>query len=119
MPTFQELNARVTAAKNRKTILLYIMEHFDENFLPIGSMEPKQKLLTDEKIVVPVQAFEDFMADTLSAEVQQLDQEIATILASNVAPDVVAPPSVETTPTPAPTPRARGARRRAQGEQHE
>jgi hypothetical protein len=99
MPTtFSELQSRLTAAKQRKSILLMLIEHVDEHFLPQGGAEPEKKLLDDDKLVVPVEMFEAVAADTLTAEVQQLDAEINQIMSSNL---VVAPPAPPPEPTPA------------------
>lgn len=101
MPTtFSELQSRLTTAKQRKAILLMLVEHIDEHFLPQGGAEAEQKLIDDDKLVVPVEIFEAVCADTLTAEVQQLDAEINQIMSSNL---VVAPPPplpVEATEVP-------------------
>lgn len=82
MSTFQELQDRLVAAKNRKAILLRLIEYVDTNFCPVAGKEPEFKLLNDEKVPVPVDAFESTIADILSPEVQALDHEIAQIMGS-------------------------------------
>jgi hypothetical protein len=89
--TFSELQQRLSDAKNRKAILLKLVEYVDENFLPNGGGEPKMLLLTDDKIPVPTEMFEAVVADTLTAEIQQVDQLMTTILASPLAPPTAAP----------------------------
>ena len=116
MPTFQELQSRLKVAKDRKAILIYLLEHIDSTFLPVAGAVPSRLLLTDDKLPVPVEAFETLQSDTLSAEVQQLDQEIANILAGTVTGATVpVVPSGTTSVTEVP-PRRRGRPRRAQGE---
>jgi hypothetical protein len=78
--TFQELQKKLTSAKNRKTIILQLIEYVDTNFCPVAGKEPALKLLSDDRIPVPVEDFESFVADILTSEVQALDQEITRIL---------------------------------------
>ena len=84
MPTFHELSQRLGQARHRKAILLQLIEYIDEQFCPKGGQAPRKTLLTEEKLPVPVEMFEAVSSDTLTAEVEQLDQEISQILATQV-----------------------------------
>lgn len=79
MPTFNELQQRMSNAKFRKTILTYLVEHIDKTFVPASEGSTANVLLTDDQVKVPVEMFEAVIADTLSPEIQQIDQEIAHI----------------------------------------
>jgi hypothetical protein len=94
--TFSELQNRLSDAKFRKAILLKLIEHIDENFLPNGGGEPKMLLLTDDKIPVPVAMFEAVVEDTLNAEVKQVDQVMNNIMTAPIA----APAPQAATPEP-------------------
>lgn len=95
--TFADLQQRLTNAKRRKAVLLMLVEHIDAHFLPRGGDEAEQKLLDEDNLPVPVELLEAVASDTLTAEVQQLDQEINQILGSNL---VVAPPAPPQPPAP-------------------
>lgn len=115
MPTFIELQTQLSTAKYRKAILLHLIEHIDENFRPVAGGEPKLKLLTDDKIPVPLEMFEAVAAATLSAEVDELDHEIAQIMGAVLAPDPQSAPG-PVLPTPVAdeaAPRRRRGRRRS------
>ena len=85
MATFNELSQRLVDAKNRKAVLQMLVEHIDDDFLPTGPAKAAKVLLNDERIPVPQAMFEAVIADTLAAEIQQLDQEIANISGSELA----------------------------------
>jgi hypothetical protein len=97
MPTFSELQQQLTQAKQRKAILLMLIEYIDENFLPKGGQDPEQKLLDEDRLPVPLELLEAVAADTLTAEVAQLDAQINQIISSNL----VAAPGPEMIVTPA------------------
>jgi hypothetical protein len=113
--TFQELQQQLANARHRRTILLNLVEYIDVNFLPVGGSEPKMKLLDEERKPVPVEVFEAVASDTLSAEVQQLDQVINEILGANLStPEPPPPEPTPAPPPPAPTARPRRASRSTQ-----
>lgn len=91
MPTFNELQEHLAQARFRKAILLNLIEYIDENFCPSGGQQPQKTLLTDERLPVPVEIFEAIAADTLTAEVEQLDHAITQILNSQIG--AVPPPA--------------------------
>ena len=99
MPTFSELQQRLSNAKFRKAILTKLIEYIDENFVPAGDgKEAKFALLTDDQVKVPVETFESVVNDTLTPELQQLDAEIAQINAVELAPKPASPsPEQKTT----------------------
>jgi hypothetical protein len=86
MATFEQLQHRLHQARYRKAILSHLIEYIDENFLPKGGTDPAKALLTDEQMKVPSEVFESVAADTLSAEVQQLDAEINQIQGTELIP---------------------------------
>lgn len=79
MPTFVELSQQLAVLNERKAILLHLLEYIDDNFLPNAGSEPKKKLLGANNLAVPVSTFEDLAANMLTAEVEQIDQQIAVI----------------------------------------
>jgi len=85
MATFNDLNKRLVDARNRRAVLQMLVEHIDNNFLPTGPAKAERVLLNDERVPVPEAMFEAVVADTLAAEIQQLEQEIARIVSSELA----------------------------------
>lgn len=86
MPTFNELMNEYQGAKNKKCVLMYLVEYLDTNFRTNAGAEPKQKLLNDDKIPVPESSIEAVVAEILTAELEQLTARIAQIEQSNIAP---------------------------------
>lgn len=113
MPTFNELQQRLTTAKFRKAVLLHVIEYLDANFLPVGGQSPAQVLQTDDKLPVPVEIFEALNTDTFSAEVLQLETEIASIMGAQLGPGA---PLQQTQATDAPPRPVRGRRSQPRGE---
>jgi len=91
MATFTELHARLVDARNRKAVLQMLVEHIDDNFLPTGPAKAERVLLNDERIPVPQAMFEAVIADTLDAEIKQLDQEIVRVTNTELAQKGAAP----------------------------
>lgn len=115
MPTFAELNQQLQQLGERKAIIAHLIEYIDDTFLPKGGTQPKKTLLIFNS-AVPCTAFEEFAANTLSAELEQIDHQIATINTSPVGaapPPAPTPPPQEEQPAPeaAPAPRRRRSTR--------
>lgn len=84
MHTFSELQAKLNAAKNRKTVLMHLIDLLEGEFVsPSADTQPKRLLLSDEKIPVPQSAFND-VVDDLMKEVEELTEEADTILQSTL-----------------------------------
>jgi hypothetical protein len=86
LPTFTELTKSLSDAKHRRAILLHLVEHIDSTFRPVAGEAPERFLLDDDKLPVPAETFDSVVQDTLLAEVQQLDQEIARITNFELTP---------------------------------
>lgn len=84
MSTFNEMHSRLQQARYRKAILMHLIEYVDESFLHQAGTDPKHMLLTEDQQRVPAELFESVVADTLGAELQQLDAEIHQILGSEL-----------------------------------
>lgn len=84
MSTFQELQAQLTAAKFKRTVVQYLIEHIDSNFRPIAGGEPKNKLMTDEKVPVPPAIFEAVVSEVLLQVDGELEARMTEILASSI-----------------------------------
>jgi hypothetical protein len=115
MPTFAELNQQLQQLGERKAIIAHLIEYIDDTFLPKGGAGPKKTLLIFNS-AVPCSAFEEFAANTLSAELEQIEHQIATINASPVgtAPPAPAapPPAEQPVPETAPANRRRRSPRK-------
>jgi hypothetical protein len=91
MATFTELHERLVAARNRKAVLQMLVEHIDNNFIPSGPAKAERVLLNDDRLAVPQEMFEAVIADTLDAEIEQLNQEITRITNTELAQKTATP----------------------------
>ena len=83
MPTFDELYKQMTHAKYRQTVLRHLVEYIDENFRPTAGQPAKKILLTDEKLSVPAEIFEE-IAQELNQEDEQAREQVENIKKSNL-----------------------------------
>jgi len=90
MSTFQELQSKLATARYRKAILEYLVQHLDAEFRPSASTPSKKKLLTEDRREVPDDTFENEVAFLLE-DIQALNEEIATILATTLTPPASEP----------------------------
>src|SRR3954464_11774523 len=102
MSTFHELQQKLTKLKYRKAIVDYMIQHFDEEFRPSSSGPAKKRILTEDKIPVPDDVFEE-EASFLTEDLKGIDEEIEAILVSTIAPPK-APEVVVATQEEVPTP---------------
>lgn len=79
MPTFHELQQQLIDLRNRKAILMMLVEHIDQNFRSVAGKSPKNAIKTDEGSIVPELAIEE-VASTLNEQVQTIEDQITTIL---------------------------------------
>lgn len=84
MSTFREVHDQLMQARCRKAILVYLIEHIDENFIAPGGGQARLSILTDDKQRVPPEMFEAVVADTLNAELAALEEEVSRILSTQV-----------------------------------
>jgi hypothetical protein len=82
--TLAELTNKLNAAKFRRTVLGHMIEHLDAEFLVSTGDKPQKALLTEDKVRVPQQAFEEILEE-LSHAVKSLMEEEQNLLASEVA----------------------------------
>src|SRR5512137_2298718 len=85
MSTFQELQASLTNAKFKRTVVQHLIEYIDSNFRPIAGGEPKNKLMTDEKVSVPPAIFEAIVSEVLLQVDGELESRVTEILNSSIA----------------------------------
>jgi len=95
MSTFQELQAAITTAKFKRTVIQHLIEYIDSNFRPIAGGDPKNKLMTDEKVPVPPAIFESVVSEVLVHVDGELEARMTEILGSSIQSS----PAVETTKT--------------------
>lgn len=115
MATLQEMQWRLHFVKNRKTILLHLIEHLDANFRSSGGEKPKSFLLTDDRTPVTDQDLEAVVT-TLLQQASELEVESNRILATPLnappppqvpaheiwAPQPLAPPAPTSAPATEP-----------------
>ena len=94
MATFQELQARITDTKYRRTVIQHLIEYIDTNFRPIAGGDAKNKLLTEDKIPVPASVFESIVSEVLVRVDGDLEARVLEILGSNIQEVPAAPPPV-------------------------
>lgn len=93
MPTFRELQTRLSEAQFYLAVIHHLVEHIDSNFRPGPGTMAKSVLLTDDKVAVPTEIFEAVVGDVLMNRAAKIEAEIAEILATNLqsAPTVATP----------------------------
>jgi hypothetical protein len=86
MSTFSELQEKLNAARNRRSVLMHLVEYVESEFVAQSQeQKPKQLLLTEEKVPVPQTAF-DSVVEAMLKEVAELEDDINTILQSTLKP---------------------------------
>ncbi len=93
MATFQEVQARLQLAKNRRTILVHLMDYLDTNFRQSAGEKAKKILLNDDKVPIPEQDIEFVLSGLLMSNTLELEQEVDNILSLmlNAPPPIVLP----------------------------
>lgn len=84
MSTFAELQSKLTLLKQKKEITTYLVQHLEENFMPMAGGDSKKKLLDDTRSPIPEDAFEEIVVD-LNTQIAELKAEIDSILQVSVA----------------------------------
>jgi hypothetical protein len=84
MTTFQELQSQLTTSKFKRTVIQHLIEYIDTNFRPIAGGEPKNKLMTDEKVPVPPAIFESVVSEVLLQVDGDLEAKVTEILGSSI-----------------------------------
>ena len=95
MPTFSELHEKLSSLRFKRTILVSLVQHLDDQFLPGADGNPKLALLTEEKVKVPETAFDE-VAEFLNDAVKKLGVEEQTLLSTTLT--VAKTPPAKTTP---------------------
>jgi hypothetical protein len=90
MPTFAEIQQHLYNVRFKRLILNYLVEHIDAEFMPTLDQAPKKALLTEEKLRVPREAFEEVAAD-ISKSIKALMDMEQEILGAGYAPQAVPP----------------------------
>lgn len=78
MPTVREINDQLKKLQYRKTVLKWIADALDKNFLRSAGGEAIKTLLTDDKVRVPETAFDEVIADIVQS-VKLCDEETAKL----------------------------------------
>lgn len=92
MATFQEMQVRLQELKNKKTILVHLTEYLDSNFRASAGDKAKNVLLTEERVAIPEEAFEQVVGDIMKS-MENLTDEIEKTLATplNATPPPLVP----------------------------
>lgn len=61
--TLADLQKKLYDTRYKRTIIAHLIEHLDENFQPRMDQQSKKVLLTDEKLKVPVDSFNEVAND--------------------------------------------------------
>lgn len=85
MSTFAEIQAEFESAKNKKTILIHMVEYLDANFRPNAGADPKLTLKKDDNTPVPPASFEAVVSEILTAELEQIEARLTQIQNSVVS----------------------------------
>ena len=92
--TFAELQKQLQGIRSRRTVIGHLIEYLDENFMPLNGGDPKNVLLTEDKIRVSDVELDDVVTE-LNVRLKALMDAEGTLLNSSVTltpapePDVV------------------------------
>lgn len=84
MATFEETFKQFTKMKQKRAVLRHIVEHLDSNFRSAADQPPKKVLLTEDKIEVTQEVFEE-MAQELNQEEAQINDQLDSIMKSSIS----------------------------------
>lgn len=96
MSTFGELQKKLNTLHHKQEILSYVSEHLEENFTSSSGVDPKKKLLDENRTVIPVTAFEEILVD-ISLQIEAVKSQIEEIMSAGFDQVTVAP-QVKKTP---------------------
>ena len=83
MATFEELYREMQRSKFRQTVFRHLVEHIDSNFRPNAGEKPKNVLLTEDRIAVPPEVFEE-IANELNGVDAQTTARVEAIMQASV-----------------------------------
>ncbi len=86
MNTFRELQQKFTTASFRAAIYTQLINHIESEFRSVAGNQPKKVLMTDEKIKVPDDMFEQVVKE-LHIEFEAVNKEIEQIMSSQIQAD--------------------------------
>lgn len=84
MSTFAEITKEFEGAKNKKAVLIHLVEYIDANFRANAGADPKLTLKKDDNTPVPQDAFEAVITEILTAELEQIEARLTQIQSSVV-----------------------------------
>lgn len=86
--TIQELQDICLKMKLKRAILTQLIDHIDKEFLPTLDAKPNKILLTDDKIAVPKELFEETAAEITNwmKEILKKEQEFLSTAVVFVPP---------------------------------
>lgn len=84
MSTFKELQDRLQSVRFKSTIYQHLIDHLETEFRPISGGSAKKVLMTEDKIKVPDDLFEQVIGD-LYIDLQDVDAEANQIMSQPVA----------------------------------
>jgi hypothetical protein len=87
LATVREINEKLKSLQYKKTILKWLAESLDKNFLRSGGGDALKTLLTDDKVKIPENAFDEIIGQ-LTTQVKQCDAETNELLGAEIKPDV-------------------------------
>lgn len=83
MATFEELHNERLKSKYRSAVFRYLVDHIDSNFRGSAGEKPKNVLLTDDKLAVPPEIFEE-IAQELNGVDAQTKARVEAIMKATV-----------------------------------
>lgn len=107
MATLMEVQKMVQSWKNKKVILLHLIEYIDSNFRSSGGEKPKNVLQDENKIAISEDAFEEVVTDLLMRNAAALEASIdrmQTMPLATLYPQPTPAHDIWPVPGPAPTP---------------
>lgn len=118
MSTFKELQQRMASAKFKATVYQHLIDHLETEFRPVAGKEATKVILTDEKIRVPDDTFEQVVSE-IATGLKNVNDEMELIGAMPMQP--VPSPATQTenvavAPVPAPQPSGKKSKNTNQGE---
>jgi hypothetical protein len=95
MSTFKELQQRMANAKFKATVYQHLIDHLETEFRPVAGKDATKVILTDEKIRVPDETFDQVVSE-IATGLKNVNDEMELIGAMPM--QAIQSPATPTTP---------------------
>lgn len=99
MSTFKELQQRLMTAKFKSAVYQHLVDYLEAEFRPLSGADAKKVLMTDDKVRVPDEIFEQIVGEVCGG-LENVKREVEQILSVPMQ----AAPTAQVAPAPVPGP---------------